>query len=100
MARGDGDRVELLGPLFTGCVERGTRVFAQLVQLTVYLVLAWVSWKFALKQFHSGTFVLSLQMRVPVWPSYFALPAAFAAAALVVLVAVLRGLIPAREARA
>ena len=57
--------------------------------VTVYALLAGASLTKALDQYSSGTFIMSLNFPMPVWPSYFAPPLAFAVAALIVLLRVL-----------
>ncbi len=52
----------------------------------VYAVMTWVTWQTAMSNFRSGSFVVALNYRVPVWPTYFFLPAGLALASFVTAV--------------
>ena len=49
----------------------------------IYAALFWVTLQTALKNFDTGTFVMSQSTRLVTWPGYFILPAGFGIAALV-----------------
>jgi TRAP-type C4-dicarboxylate transport system permease small subunit len=89
--RGDAIRVELLAPLLSGWLARPNRILVRLACIGAYALLAYTSWTHAVGEWRSGTYVISLQMQVPVWPSYFLLPVAFALAAAVSVEHLLRG---------
>ncbi len=68
---------------------RGRRVSDLLVALIacgIYAALAWITWQTALSNWRSGSFVVVLNFRLPVWPTYFLLPVGLALAAIVTLV--------------
>lgn len=72
----------MLGP-------RGRRfsdLLVALIAFGIYAGLAWVTWHTALSNWRSGSFVTVLNYRLPVWPTYFLLPAGLALAALATLV--------------
>lgn len=58
-------------------------VLASLLSAATYTVLAVATWGKAMEQFAIGSYVMSLDFSVPVWPSYFVLPIAFTLAAVV-----------------
>lgn len=76
--RGEMIRVELLGPIVGG---RLNELFVALLCTAAYAVLAYTTWRVALREWSIGSFVVALDTRLPVWPSYFIPPAAFALAA-------------------
>ena len=89
--RGDMISVEIFSHFLVGRIGRINAVFVALVTFAAYLVLTYTTWTVAMRQFTAGSYVISLSVAVPVWPSYFILPLAFALAA---LVALYRGVMP------
>lgn len=89
--RGDMISVEIFSHLLVGRIGRINAVFVALLTCAAYLVLTYTTWTVAMRQFTAGSYVISLSVAVPVWPSYFILPLAFALAA---LVALYRGVMP------
>ena len=89
--RGDMISVEIFSHLLVGRVGRVNAVFVSAVTFAAYLVLTYTTWTVAMRQFAARSYVISLSVAVPVWPSYFILPVAFALAA---LVALYRGVMP------
>ena len=89
--RGDMISVEIFSHLLVGRVGRINAVFVSAVTFAAYLVLTYTTWTVAMRQFAARSYVISLSVAVPVWPSYFILPVAFALAA---LVALYRGVMP------
>lgn len=78
--------VELFSGLFG---QRGIKVIDALVALLsaiVYIAFTQATWSKAIDQYELGAYVMSLDFPMPVWPTYFVLPLAFALAALVSLV--------------
>lgn len=66
----------------------GVRVIDSLVALLsagIYSVLMVGTWHKAVDEFQSGAYILALDTKIAVWPTYFVLPAAFALAMLVCL---------------
>lgn len=78
--------VEVFSDLFRGLMAITMTLTANLLCIGVYLVFTYSTWQKAMDQYDIGSYVMSLNFPMPVWPTYFALPAAFALAALVVLV--------------
>ncbi|MEO4045193.1 TRAP transporter small permease [Hoeflea sp. CAU 1731] len=56
-----------------------------LISVGVYGVLGYLTWLTAIKSFHAGTFIMVENTRIFVWPTYFMLPLAFAAAGFICL---------------
>lgn len=75
--RGGMITVELLGPLFRGWVDRINRVLVAALCVAAYAILAYTTWRVAMREFGVGSFVVALDTRLPVWPSYFIPPVAF-----------------------
>jgi hypothetical protein len=46
-------------------------------------VLTYTTWLVAMREFSARSFVISLSVAIPTWPSYFILPIGFGLAALV-----------------
>jgi TRAP-type C4-dicarboxylate transport system permease small subunit len=89
--RGDMISVEIFSHLLVGRLGRINAAFVSVVTCLAYLVLTYTTWTVAMRQFAARSYVISLSVAVPVWPSYFILPLAFALAA---LVALYRGVMP------
>lgn len=53
-----------------------------LISTVIYGALAWVTWLTAIKNLHTGTFVMAQNVPVPTWPAYFLVPLGFGLAAL------------------
>lgn len=78
--------VELLDWALPPLLIRLSDLIVALIGCAIYLVLTWTTWVTAMKNFHTGTFVVALNQQVPVWQSYFLPPLGFALAAAVVLI--------------
>jgi TRAP-type C4-dicarboxylate transport system permease small subunit len=89
--RGDMISIEIFAPLMKGRIGRINEIFVALVTGAVYLTLTYTTWLVAMREFATRSFVISLSVAIPVWPSYFVLPIAFGLAAIVTLY---RGLMP------
>jgi TRAP-type C4-dicarboxylate transport system permease small subunit len=87
--RGDMITIEVFGTFYRGPVRRGVNLFVAVVTAAVYLVLTYTTWQVALREFETGSFVISLHHAIPTWPGYFALPVGFALAAVVALYRIL-----------
>ena len=94
--RGDMISVEIFAHLLTGRVGRINDAFVGILTGGVYLMLTYTTWIVAMREFSARSFVISLNVAIPVWPSFFILPVAFALAA---LVSIYRGFAP-RKLRA
>lgn len=77
--------VEVFSGLFSGSPGKVLRILSDLLCITIYSIFAYTTWLKAVDQYEVGSYVMSLNFPMPVWPTYFVLPIAFAIAALVVL---------------
>ncbi|MCR6670209.1 TRAP transporter small permease [Devosia ginsengisoli] len=89
--RGDMISIEIFAFLMKGRVGRINEIFVALVTAGVYAMLTYTTWLVAMREFSARSFVISLSVAIPVWPSYFVLPIGFGLAAVVTLY---RGLMP------
>ncbi len=89
--RGDMISVEIFSNLLVGRIGRINTVFVAIVTCGAYLALTYTTWIVAMREFTARSYVISLSVAIPVWPTYFILPVAFALAA---LVALYRGIMP------
>ncbi len=78
--------VELIDAAMTPALRRASDVAVALLALAIYAVMVWTTWTTAMQNFHTGTFVVALNSKIPVWQTYFIPPVGFALAGLVVLV--------------
>lgn len=76
-------QVEALENLMSPGMKRVSDWLVALLSTAIYGALFWVTLTTALKNFDTGTFVMSQQTRLVTWPGYFILPAGFGLAALV-----------------
>lgn len=83
--RGDMITVEVFQHLMPQIVKRWVDILVALITCAAYVALTWTTWLVAMREFGARSFVISLNLALPTWPGYFALPAAFALAALVSL---------------
>ena len=81
----------------TGRIGRINDIFVGLITGGVYLMLTYTTWIVAMREFSARSFVVSLSVAIPVWPTYFILPVGFALAALVSLY---RGFMPRKPGAA
>tara|TARA_R110002020_G_scaffold15140_65_gene53512 strand:- start:1253 stop:1774 length:522 start_codon:yes stop_codon:yes gene_type:complete len=77
--------VEATDFLLSPAVRRWSDVAVALVSAVIYAGLAYTTWLAALKNFSAGTFVMALEVAVPVWPTYFLPPLGFGLAVVVTL---------------
>lgn len=75
--------VEALEGMMGQRLVRFSDVLVSLLSAVVYAVLAIATWGKAMEQYAIGSYVMSLNFPMPVWPTYFVLPLAFALATLV-----------------
>lgn len=83
--RGEMISIEIFASLMKGRIGRINDIFVALVTSGVYLVLTYTTWIVAMREFSARSFVISLSVAIPTWPSYFVLPLGFGLAALVTL---------------
>jgi TRAP-type C4-dicarboxylate transport system permease small subunit len=81
--------VELVDMLLTERLRRLSDALIAALATAIYGAIAWVTWADAAEAWESGRFVDVLGREVPVWPTYFLVPAGFALAAFVTLARVL-----------
>lgn len=77
--------VELFSGLFGSMGIKVIDALVALLSAGIYLVFTQATWSKATEQYELGAYVMSLDFPMPVWPTYFVLPLAFALAALVSL---------------
>lgn len=80
--------VEALEGVMGQRLVRFSDVLVSLLSAVVYAVLAIATWGKAMEQYAIGSYAMSLNFPMPVWPTYFVLPIAFALAAAVCVVRV------------
>jgi len=77
--------VEVLDPLFAPAFRKWLTILVALLTCAAYLILTYTTWLVAMREFEARSFVISLSVALPTWPSYFILPVGFALAAMVSL---------------
>ena len=60
-------------------------VFSTALGVVVFAALTWATWGEAVKKYQIGAFSYEQGIKVPIWPSYFILPAGAGLLALVLL---------------
>lgn len=75
-------QVELLEAVMNPAARRVSDAFVALISTLIYGALAWLTFKTALSNFSTGTFVMAQSLAVPTWPAFFFLPIGFALAAM------------------
>lgn len=83
--RGDMIAVEVLSSMFKGKILKVKTILIDLLIAGVYGFLAIHTWVIAMAEFKVRSYQVSLGLVIPIWPSYFILPIAFAVACFVVL---------------
>jgi len=76
-------QVEIMEGLMSPGMTKVSDWLVALLSTLIYAALFWVTLQTALKNFDTGTFVMSQSTRLVTWPGYFILPAGFGIAALV-----------------
>lgn len=77
--------VEVFGHIFNGRSGVILTTLSNTLCLTIYAIFTYTTWLKAADQFQIGSYVMSLNFPMPVWPTYFVLPAAFGLAAVIIL---------------
>lgn len=54
-----------------------------LTSIVVYAFLTYSTWLVAIAQFNRSSFIVSMSVAIPVWPTYFILPVSFALATII-----------------
>ena len=80
--RGQMISVELLDFVLPKWLRNASDFMIALTGVAVYGVLTHATWLAALRQMRSGSFVELVSLQMPVWQSYFLVPAGFALATL------------------
>lgn len=83
--RGDMITVEVFEGMFPPAARHWNAMIVALVCVAAYATLCYTTWIVAMREYTSGSFVISLNLALPTWPGYFVLPAGFGLAALVSL---------------
>ncbi|SFX25804.1 TRAP transporter small permease [Marinospirillum alkaliphilum] len=74
--------------------ERFVAVFVPLLSAVIYGVFGMATWLQAMEQFKVGAYIMSLDLVIPLWPTYFLVPLALFMAMLVCLVRIVAGFLP------
>ncbi|MCH8465245.1 MAG: TRAP transporter small permease [Roseinatronobacter sp.] len=74
--------VELLDFILPKWFQNGSDFLLALIGAAVYGLLTYATWLRALREMRSGSFVELVRFQMPVWHSYFIVPAGFALATL------------------
>ncbi|RWI57101.1 MAG: TRAP transporter small permease [Mesorhizobium sp.] len=82
--------VDLLHQVLPPSWKRLSSQVVSSVVASVYLSLAWTTWKTALSNYATASFVVALNYKIPVWPSYFLVPIGFTLAAVTCAVHAIR----------
>jgi len=90
--------VELLDYVLPVSLRRGSDVLIALIGVGVYGILTYATWFKALREMRSGTFVELVRFQMPVWHSYFIVPAGFALATLACALLAVILLVPSARA--
>lgn len=85
---GDMISVEVFGQFLKGPLKRANAIFVAVVTAGAYAVLTFATWLVAMREFGAKSFVMSLSVPIPVWPSYFILPVSFGLATIICLLKV------------
>ncbi|MEJ8572102.1 TRAP transporter small permease [Microbaculum marinum] len=75
--------VEVFGDFYGPRMMRWSNAATALFCAAVYAALAYMSLQEALGEFETRSYLLSVTVRVPVWPAYFILPVSYLLAAVV-----------------
>lgn len=81
--RGDMITITIFENAFPPSGRRFVAIFVALVTVAAYALLTYTTWLVAMREFGAGSFVISLNVALPTWPGYFALPAGFGLAVVV-----------------
>lgn len=73
--------VEVFEALMPRWMLRTSDILVTLLSLALYAVLAYVTWRTAMSSLATRSFVITLNIAVPVWPSHFLPPVGFTLAA-------------------
>lgn len=76
-------QVEILEYWMSPAMVRLSDRIVSLISMVIYGALAWVAFKVALQNTHTGTFVMAQSTRVPTWPAFWLPPIGFGLASLV-----------------
>lgn len=82
--------VELFTDFLSPRLQQWNLGLVTLLSIAIYTVFAIATWGKAMEQYDTGAYVMSLDTRIPVWPSYFVLPLSFALAAYVCVMRVVQ----------
>lgn len=92
--------VELFTDMLSTRGRRWNDALVTVLSIGIYVVFAIATWEKAVEQYDIGAYVMSLDTRIPVWPSYFVLPVSFALAAYVCLMRGVQSMLPLSETAA
>lgn len=87
-------RVEVLDGVMSPAMIRISDRAVSLLSAAIYGALTWVTFEAALRNTHSGTFVMTQSTRLITWPAFWLPPLGFA---LVTMVVAVRAVAPTQE---
>ena len=90
--------VEVFGDFMSPSVKRFSDMAVALLAVAIYAVLTYTTWITALNNYATGTFVVALNIAVPVWQSYLLPPLGFGLACFVTLIRFFELIIGAKPA--
>lgn len=91
--------VDAFTSLFSKKINLSLDLFANFIAIGVYLVLGIATLEQALEQFKIGSYIMSLNLVIPLWPTYFFVPIAFFVAMLACTLKALDTFISARSSQ-
>ena len=78
--------VEVIEGVLGSRSNAALNVLVSLLSAGIYLVLTISTWGKAVEHYEIGSYIISLNTKIPVWPTHFILPFAFGLAVLVCLI--------------
>jgi TRAP-type C4-dicarboxylate transport system permease small subunit len=86
--RGDMISIEIFAQMLGGPLKRINALLVSVITAGAYAILTATTWLVAMREFATSSFVISLSVHIPIWPSYFVLPISFGLATIVCLLKV------------
>jgi TRAP-type C4-dicarboxylate transport system permease small subunit len=86
--------VEAFESLYRGVFEVVFKLSALAIGIFIYATFSYATLVKAIDRFEVGAYVMSLNFPMPIWPTYFVPPIAFACAALVLIIKLVSALGP------
>lgn len=84
--------VEILVQRFPTAAQRACQLFGYMISASAFCLLAYVSWKEAMRRYEVGTYVMESGYEITLWPTYFMPSLGFGLATIVLINKILRHL--------